>query len=303
MNITIIGSGVYGQAIAKLLLTSNKKVTMWTENENPETMQVQEGIELTNSYEEATKNANFIFLLTGSKFIKSVMENMMPYLKDDTVIILGSKGILEDTRTPLEVVTSLVSNPCAVLSGPTFAKDIEALDPVGFTLAAENKIVFDKVAEIMPNTYLEFSGDLIGIELAGSLKNAYAIGNGIVAGLNYGFSTSCLYITKVIHEMEHIFDQLGGNPNSIKTLAGLGDTILTCTSKESRNFSYGYLLSSNKSESAHFLDNNTVEGYENLKSFVRLFEEKKISAPILTHIFEISSGKREPSSLLELFTK
>lgn len=301
MNITVIGSGVYGLAITKLLLESNDKVTLWTEKKDFSDLEVPKGTYVTNSYEEAAKNADVVLVLTSSKFVRDVLKNVSSHIKSDTLIVLGSKGILNDGTLPIEIASLMIKNPCAVLSGPTFAKDIAALDPVGFTLACSSKEQFSKFACILPQVHLEYSSDVLGVEMAGSLKNAYAIGSGIITGLNYGFSTTCLYISRVLKEVETIFKSVGANPETVFTLAGVGDMVLTCTSATSRNFTFGTLVATKDTKKiSEYIENTTVEGYENLMTYIEVFKKKGIETPILKSVYEIVALNAPIEALIKI---
>lgn len=302
MKVTVIGSGYYAKAISNVLLESDMKVTMWTEQSDISNVIVRKEINLTNSYEEALKGASLAFVLTGSKFVESVLLNMKKYIEKDTIIVLGSKGLKEDGTLFTELVREMFKeNKYAVISGPTFAVDIASLEPVGFTIATDDKESFDRIKLAMKNVYLEYSSDIDAVEMAGSLKNAYAIGSGILNGLNYGISTRSLFITKALKEIGSIYKALGLNEYATMTLAGIGDLVLTCTSLNSRNFTFGTILSlEDDDEKKDYLKTNTVEGYENLKVYSRLFEEKDIEAPILDCIYRIVLSQEKVSKLIEL---
>lgn len=305
MNTTIIGSGVYGKAMANILLANGNNVTLWTEKEDLTNILVPSGATITNSYEVALKDAKLVYILTGSQFVESVLIGMKPYLTKDMIVILGSKGILEDGTLLTDLFERYYSDiPFAVISGPTFAVDIAALEPIGFTIGTKSYDDYKIIAEAMKSVYLEYSDDVNAIEMAGSLKNAYAIGSGILSGFNYGPSTRCLYITRVLKEIEYIFNAFGLKETSSTTLAGVGDLVLTCTSLNSRNFTFGSILSlNNREEKEEYLKTNTVEGYENLKAYKKLFESKNIDAPILKAVSSIVEGKEDPEELIKLILK
>ncbi len=301
MNITVIGSGVYGKAIAKILLEAKNNVTMWTEKDIKEVI-VPKEIELTNDFEASCTNKDIIFILTGSRFVANILESIKPYLDKKTMVVLGSKGILENGTILTKMFENMLPEyKYGVISGPTFAVDIAALEPIGFTIATKDYDDFMKIKKALNTVYIEYSKDVHAIEMAGSLKNAYAIGSGILSGFNYGPSTRCLYITRVLKEMENIFDNLGFDKSSTNTLAGVGDLVLTCTSPNSRNFTFGTILSlGTKEESEKYLKNNTVEGYENLKAYIVLLEKENIKAPFLECVFNIVEQKQEASTLIKL---
>jgi glycerol-3-phosphate dehydrogenase (NAD(P)+) len=304
MKISVIGSGVYGLAMTNLLCSNGCDVTLWTEK-NPDEISAPNGVKVTNSFEDAINSAKLVYVLTGSKFTPSIFEGISPFLKEDMVVLLGSKGILEDTSLITEKFEEILpKTKYAVISGPTFAKDIGALEPVGFTIATKNYEDYLTIKQAMKSVFLEYTNDIIGTEISGSLKNAYAIGSGILGGFNYGPSVRSLYITRVIEEMKSIFESLGAQKDTILTLASIGDLILTCTSEDSRNFTFGTILSSKDSkEKDEYLKNNTVEGYENLKVYVKLFNQKNIESPILNTVNSIVSGKEKPETLIDLLLK
>ncbi len=306
MNITIIGTGVYGLSIANVLKENkNNVLTMWTEKKDTSSIDAPVGTKITNSYEEACKGAKIIFVLTGCKFVPSVLEGMKDYVEKYAIVILGSKGILDDGSLPLEIAkNTLKDSIVAVIGGPTFAKDISILDPVGFTLGVNDFDAYLQVKSAMSKVYLEYSSDTLAVEMSGSLKNAYAIGSGLIHGLNFGPSTTCLYITRVLEEISNIFESLKCNPASVKTLACIGDLTLTCTSENSRNFTFGTILAKNDPTlSEEYLKNTTVEGYENLEVYYTLFKNKNIACPILSCVKEIVSNNSDPKELIELLLK
>lgn len=305
MKISVIGSGVYGKAIANVLSKSDGIVTMWTEKDPKEITVPLERVNVTNSYELAATGAEILFILTGSKFVSDVLKGLKPFIDPNAIIVLGSKGIGEDGSLMTDYVREILpDNPYAVISGPTFAVDIAAGEPVGFTIATKERSTFDKISSALIGTYLEYSSDTEAIEMAGSLKNAYAIGSGMLSGLNYGNSTLCLYITRVLREIGTIYSTLGYNEYSTLTLAGVGDLVLTSTSPNSRNFTFGTILAiGRQEEKASYLKTNTVEGYENLKSYVKLFSKKNVETPILKCVFDVVEGNAEASSLIDLLLK
>lgn len=301
MKTSILGSGVYAKAISACLLNANCTVTMWTEKKDFKEVLARERTYLTNSFEDAA-DADIIFVLTSSPFVASVLEGIAPHVDESSLIVVGSKGILEDGTLMTDLVEKILpKNHYAVISGPTFAVDIAALEPVGFTIGTKSFSDFEKIVPCFKTAHLEYSSDVLAIEMCGSLKNAYAIGSGLLNGLNYGHSTSCLYITKALHEMSSIFGCLDASPHSTNTLAGVGDLVLTCTSQNSRNFTFGTVLAlGDETQKKDYLQKNTVEGYENLKAYVKLFARKNVAAPLLSCVNDIVEGRSEPEKIIEL---
>lgn len=304
MKVAIIGSGVYGKAIANVLVHNNCEVVMWTEKTDNSVIG-PEGVTITNSYEKVLKGANLVYVLTGSKFTESVFLGMKNYLTEEMLVILGSKGILDSGELIIDVFEKIIKSArMAVISGPTFAVDVAALEPVGFTLATKDYDDYLKVKTAMSSVHLEYSDDIIGTEMAGSLKNAYAIGSGILGGFDYGNSVRCLYITRVLNEIKSIFKSVNAKEETVLTLAGIGDLVLTCTSLNSRNFTFGSILSLNKEGAKEeYLKNNTVEGYENLHIYKKVLQEKNIDAPILMCVADIVDGIKTSEALIDIILK
>jgi len=302
MNIAIIGSGVYGLAIAKLMMESGNKVKTWTEKEDISQIIVPEGVLITNNFEECLRDAQIVFVLTAAKYTPDIFKSIKPYISEDMIIIVGSKGILDSGLMIEKVLKNTIpSIDYAILSGPTFAVDIAACEPIGFTLATNNTVIFEKIANAFKNTYLEYSKDTTGVELCGVLKNAYAIGSGILEGFHYGPSSRTLYITEVVNEMKYILKNLECDVNTAYTLAGIGDLFLTCTSLNSRNFTFGSIIGlGGEKEKKLYLENNTIEGYENLIVLTKLLKEKSIDAPILMAISDIVLSNKDTKSLIRL---
>lgn len=301
MKVGVIGSGVFGLAIANLLLNNNNDVCIWTEKEDPSEIIIPDDLDITNDYEEIIKDKEIIFILTSSKYVPATLENIKEYISPNVPVVLGSKGLLEDgTRLSEVLKEKLPNNPSAIISGPGFAKDVYCLESTGFTIATEEKSVFEKIKSCLSNTILEYSRDIQAIELAGSLKNAYAIGSGIIDGLGLSYSTSMLYLTLVFQEISKIYEEMGSAKDSLTSLAVFGDLVLSCTSNNSRNFTYGTLLGKNLKEAQDFVSNNTVEGYHNLKALSILFKSLAIEAPIINSIKDIALERKSPTTLKKL---
>ena len=148
------------------------------------------------------------------------------------------------------------------------------------------------------------SNDLIGVELCGSIKNVIAIAAGILEGLGYVESTRSFLITESLHDIKSLIHGLGGTKKTILSYAGVGDLLLTATSKKSRNYSFGLLIGQKKlDEAKEYLENTTVEGYYTLKSIYTLIKRKKIKMPIIDLIYKIILKDENPEKLAEFLIK
>lgn len=321
-KIAIIGTGAYGLSIALALLKKCDKVTMWVEskeradflNNNKKNsgilpnIEIPESIEFSNDYEYVINNTKIIFIAVVAKYVNSVTKELSKYnLKDKHFCIL-SKGIEQNTCEFVHDVfkRNINSKNICVISGPSFAIDIAKNEPIGLSIASKNKETISIVKNVLENDRIKLrpSNDLIGVELCGSIKNVIAIAAGILEGLGYSESTRSFLITESLHDIKSLIHGLGGKKKTILSFAGVGDLLLTATTKKSRNYSYGVLIGKKQIKDAEeYVNSTTVEGYYTLKSIHTLIRRKKINMPIINLIYQIIINKKEPEKLVEFLIK
>ena len=316
MKISVIGTGAYGLAIALSLAKNGNEIMMWTENVNKELEFEETGklssilpndipynIKVSSSFEEVLKNTKLIYIVTASKYVASVCEGMLPYYKTSIPVCIATKGLEESSLDLLSNIAQKIikKKNIAVISGPTFAIDMANNEPVALALASINARTKNLVLKTLPGDTLKLrqTDDLIGIQLCGSVKNIIAIASGILEGLGYSDSSRSFLINESLHDIKHIIKYLGGNPKTILSFAGIGDLMLTCSSKKSRNFSFGYVIGSTKSQEKieEYLTNNTVEGYYTLETVHNLLKRKKINIELIDVIYNIVYKFDNPETL------
>ena len=317
MNVTVIGTGTFGYAIAYALHKNNNKVTMWSES--PEKVaelnagkmelipgyKVAPGIKFTNSFEEALKDTEVIFIVVPSQFMASVCKGMKPYVKSNMHFCVDSKGVEKNTSKFVHQIFAdyLPMKHYSTLSGPAFAVDIINDEPCGFALASKSSKTIEAVTKALAsNTFkLRPSRNILGVELCGTVKNVIAIASGMLEGLGYTDTARSFLIVESMHDIKELIKNLGANKKTIYSYAGIGDLLLTCTSEKSRNYSYGVLLGKREFEGARkFLETNTVEGYNTLKTIHGMLRRKKITMPIINLIYDIVVKEKAPEALIEL---
>lgn len=318
MKVTMLGTGNYSIALALMIAKKdNIEITLWSENndyvkEFKETHKISkifsdvilpESVSVTNSYEEALKNTDAIFIACAARFVDDVCMNIKNYYHSNIPICIASKGIEEVTGSFLSNIVKKVlkaKNIC-VLSGPTFAIDMVNNEPVALALAGTNNKVVSLFKNILSNDTLKIrkSSDIIGIQICGSVKNIIAIASGIIKGLGYSESTNAFLINEALHDIKYLIHALGGKKKTVLSYAGVGDLLLTCTSTKSRNYSFGYVIGStkDKKEIDEYLKNNTVEGYYTLSSIYKLVKKRNIDIPIINLIYDIVMNEKDPSEL------
>lgn len=307
MNITILGTGAFGLALAIAFHENHNHICMWTKFEEEKQLLEKErcyqkvlpGISLpdeiyfTTSMKKAIINADLIILCVPTCVINDVCLQMKPFLKGTEHFMIASKGLdnisflFLDTLLQKHVMTDKV----AVLSGPSFAIDLASKNPTALTIAAHNKNTIEIIKKTLEGSFIKLSvtEDVLSVEICGSIKNVMAIGSGIIEGMNFPISTQAMYITDALHDISILIQKLGGDEKTILSYAGIGDLFLTCTSVKSRNFQLGYLIGSgaSKEEIQNYQTETTVEGVDTLDAFYHLMQKKDIKIPILDLLYEI----------------
>lgn len=303
MKIAIIGSGVYGIAMSLCLSqTIDNQIKIWCESEESkarieserngfkvlDNMCILPSITFSTSYEEVLDGATLVFVLVASKYVRTVVKDMKPYIKDDMIIVVGTKGLNNNYSFAFEEVKRVLKNPLAVISGGNFALDLARLHPSGITVSSESIDVYDTIKKAYQDSpiTLEYSSDLYGTALGGAIKNVFALGCGIIDGMGYSDSTRSLFLTLAINEINKLLPLIGGNTNSLTSFALFGDLVMTATSTKSRNFSYGYLIGQEKyDESEEFTKQNTVEGIESLEYFYNYLKKNNIESKLINFLY------------------
>ena len=221
-----------------------------------------------------------------------------------TPFLIATKGIQQDTCLFLhDVFRKYLKNSFAIIAGPTFAKDMIGDVPIGMALATKSRKTEKIVRTCFENNKTKFrtSRDIIGVEICSSVKNVMAIASGMLEGMGVTDSTRALFLTESMNDIKELINALGGKKKTILSFAGFGDILMTCTSKTSRNFSFGYLIGSGASqkEIEDYLNKTTVEGMYTLKSIHKLVRRKKVKMPIINLINDIVTGKKDKEEILK----
>ena len=301
-KISILGGGVWGSALAKLL--SNSSVCIFSRDEkivqsiNEHKFNPKLKYAVFNENVTATSNltdlqeADYLVIALPSQNIREVLKKYSMKNKSQQIII-ASKGIEIETKLFLKDVVGEFINTenISILSGPCFSHEVAQNLPTAVTLASPNRKIFNDINLLFVNKNfrLYFSDDLIGCQLGGAVKNIYAIASGITNGLNLGENSKSALISRSFAEIVRLGSVLKINSNTLFGLSGLGDLILTCNSLKSRNTHFGYLIASQQKISIedHLRSQATPEGYFTVKAVKKIAEEKKVDMPIMEAIYNI----------------
>jgi len=301
-KIGILGGGVWGSALAKLL--SNSSVSIFVRDEkivksiNEHKFNPKLKYAVFNNNVKATSNltdmqkSDYLIIALPSQNIREVLKKYT-IGKNSQQIIIASKGIEMETKLFIsDLVQELINTEkINILSGPCFSQEVAQNLPTAVTLASPDRLVFDDINKLFGNKNfrLYFSDDLIGCQLGGAVKNIYAIAAGITMGLNLGENARSALISRSFVEISRIGKFFKVKSDTIFGLSGLGDLILTCNSLKSRNTIFGSLIASQQQISIeeHLKAQETVEGYFTVKAVKKIAEEKNISMPIMEAIYNI----------------
>ncbi|MEZ4753810.1 MAG: NAD(P)H-dependent glycerol-3-phosphate dehydrogenase [Bdellovibrionota bacterium] len=314
-DVSVIGLGNWGTALANHLAMKGLKVLGWTVDDgvaasinskqiNPN---FQSDIKLNSNFSateelEETFRSKYILLVLPS----SALAEMIPKLKlsVDTCLISAVKGLEMDSKTtPLSFAKKNLSAKCrlAVISGPSFAKDLVAAKPVSVVAASESEATAVEVADLFSNKWLKayISTDTIGVELGGILKNVIAVAAGVSDGMGLGESARAAVITRGLSEMKRIGVALGANSETFFGLSGLGDLVLTASCDTSRNRTVGLRLGAGESLNDIIESLGSVaEGVRTAPIVLEIAKEKGVEAPITEQVNLLIQGKVKPSEML-----
>lgn len=317
MKICILGCGAYGLALASIFNKNKQNVVMWTFSKDEEILlndkresdkllgyKIPNEIKITSSIKRAIKNSNLVVIAVPAFAVDSVASMIGNLVTKDMHILLATKGIENDTCDFLTDVLEryITSNKIAVISGPTFAKDIVLGVPIGLSLATTNVRTRNFIKKVMESdtTKLRDTQDVIGVQICGAIKNVMAIASGMLEGMDVTDSTKALFLTESLNDIKELIDALGGNKKTILSFSGFGDILMTCTSSNSRNFTYGKLIGEDKLEEAtNYSKNTTVEGLYTLKSIKELIKRERVKMPIVDLISDIIIGKKSKEDMLK----
>ncbi|MCB1782935.1 MAG: NAD(P)-dependent glycerol-3-phosphate dehydrogenase [Alphaproteobacteria bacterium] len=301
-QISIIGAGSWGTALAQAISSKGTPVILWTRSleqadiinsagENPACLPgvtLSKNITATTNLPDAAKSP-ILLIVTPAQAVRSTLESLKPHLTPEQCLIHCSKGIELDSGKFISDISQeiLPQTPCAILTGPNFAHEIARGLPAATTLACADEAVSEKLQiAIASKTFRPYlTDDLIGAQLAGALKNVIAIACGIAHGLSLGESARASLVTRGLAEIVRLGAVLGARPETFMGLSGIGDLMLTCSSIQSRNFSLGAALGQGETLAAILESRRAVtEGVHTARAAHNLAQKNKIDMPICTAV-------------------
>ncbi|KZN47489.1 NAD(P)H-dependent glycerol-3-phosphate dehydrogenase [Pseudoalteromonas luteoviolacea] len=306
--VTVLGAGSYGTALAICFARNGHRVTLWGRNQaDVQTLANErqnqrylpditfpDSLELEADLERAVKASQIILVVVPSHAFAQTLNQVKTYLQPGAQVAWATKGLEPNTGRLLEEVAKEVlgeSVSLAVLSGPTFAKEMAAGLPTAISVSARDESLRDKLANLLhcSRSFRVYSNDdFIGIQLGGAVKNVIAIGAGMSDGFGFGANTRTMLITRGLAELCRLGCALGARTETFMGMAGLGDLILTCTDNQSRNRRFGLALGKGQTvDGAMDSIGQVVEGYRNTKEVYLLAKRSGIEMPITDQIYQV----------------
>lgn len=306
--ITVLGAGSYGTALAITFSRNDIPTYLW--GHNPEHCAIllkerknqallpdimfPETLEIEDNLEKAINQSQDLLIVVPSHVFGNVIDQIKPYLNKNHRIVWATKGLERNTgRLLQEVVEEKLGKnyPLAVLSGPTFAKELAAGMPTAITLASNNEnFALELQQKIHCSKYLRvyINSDMIGVQLGGAIKNVIAISAGISDGMGFGANARTALITRGIAEISRLGLSLGADEKTFMGMSGLGDLVLTCTDNQSRNRRFGLMLGQGISAKQAMEEiGQVVEGFYNTKEAYLLAQRQSIEMPITEQIYQV----------------
>ncbi|WP_370978894.1 NAD(P)H-dependent glycerol-3-phosphate dehydrogenase [Agaribacterium sp. ZY112] len=305
-KIAVLGGGSFGTAIANMAATNRLNTWLWM-RDNTRAQACQEkrentrylpdypladSLTVSSDMDAVVEDADIIFVSVPSKAFREVARKLSPMLKPDTPVVSTTKGIeLEGFKLMSEILEEeLPQAKVGVLSGPNFAREMVKGQITGSVVASRHDSVQALVQTIFSSSSYRIyrNSDSFGVELAGALKNIYAIVSGMAEALGSGKNTQAMLLTRSLAEMGRFSRELGADPLTFLGLAGVGDLILTCTSDQSRNFRAGKALGEGKSlEQAIEEIGQAVEGINTLKTVYAKAQAMGVYMPLVQGLYAI----------------
>lgn len=321
VKIAVIGAGSWGTALANLLAKKGLSVVLLARreevahaigerHENPfylPGISLSSRLKATTEAEEILPKAEVIVFAVPSHALRETIRQLKPLLKNPVPLVSTIKGIEEKTQATMsqvlaEELGSSWQAMFTVLSGPSFAEEVAKEFPTAVTLAGYDREITTRIQKLFSCPYFRVyrSTDVIGVELAGALKNIIAIAVGISDGLKLGFNARAALITRGLAEISRLGLRLGANPLTFSGLAGLGDLVLTCTGPLSRNRSVGLRLGKGEKLSQILSDMTQVaEGVRTTASVKELSERLKVEMPITQAVYRVLYQEEDPLKMAQ----
>lgn len=309
MRITVLGSGAWGSALAKILHDNGHDVTLWginapllAELQQGRSERLLPGVKLPTGWKTeldfdlAVADREGLLLAVPSEAFREIATRLKGH---PAILVSATKGIEYQTGVTMSRILreQTTADKVAVLSGPSFAREVALGIPTTVVCASEQEATARLVQALFhrPEFRIYRSTDTLGVEFGGALKNVIAVGAGVGDGLGYGDNTKAGLVTRALAEIRRLGLACGAQPETFSGLSGLGDLMLTCFSRQSRNREFGERLGRGEAMAAIQASHpKLAEGYPTARSAYRLAREKNVPTPIIDEVYALLYEGKEP---------
>lgn len=317
----VLVAGSWGTALASVLADNGGEVALWTRNADQadeinryhtnrryvKETALHPAIRATTSMAEAASDAEAIVLVAPSSVMREVAAQLRPHLHKETLIIHATKGFEAETMKRMteviaEELPQLDSDRFVVLSGPSHAEEVILRSPTTVVVASASPKAAELAQDLLMGAYFRVytNHDAMGVEVSGALKNIIALGAGMSDGCGFGDNAKAALITRGLAEISRLGVAMGANPQTFSGLAGIGDLVVTCTSKHSRNWRAGYMLGQGRPlDEVLSTMGMVVEGVKTTKSAYALAARYRVSMPITEALYAVLFEGKTPEDAVK----
>ena len=317
-SVGVIGAGSWGTALAWLLSNNGHEVSVWSvveseiemlnkEREHKDKLpgvKLQDSMTFTTDLEDCCNDKDLLVLAVPSIYTRSTAQKMKPFVKEGQIITSVAKGIEENTLMRLSEIIKeeIPGSIVTVLCGPSHAEEVGRGLPTICAAGAEKKEDAEFIQNIFSSNVFRVytTPDMLGMEIGAALKNVVALAAGMADGMGFGDNTKAALITRGMAEISRLGIAMGGRPETFSGITGIGDLIVTCASRHSRNRMAGFLMGQGKSADEAMTEvKMVVEGVYSAKAAKALSEKYNIDMPIVNEVNSILFEGKSPRASLE----
>lgn len=321
MKVSVIGGGTWGSAFALYLGRMKIETQLWIREDDiyQDIIQRRENrtflpghifppsVSFFHNLKEATESSQIVFVAVPSKFCRQIYNQLAPHLSNQQIIVSLTKGLEEKSLKRMsevmeEIFSSKFSPQIAILSGPSFAKEVAEQQPTAVVVASKDVALAQRIQHLISSVSFRAytSQDVIGVELAGALKNVIAIAAGILDALQLGTNSMAALITRGLYEITRLGLKLGAKKETFSGLAGIGDLVLTCTGRLSRNRFLGSELGKGKPLTEIVRGMKMVaEGVTTTLSARLLAQREGVEMPICEEVYQVLYNNKNPQQAVQ----
>ena len=316
-SVAVLGGGSFGTVLANLAASNGYNVSLWVRDSEQALRINSEGANTTyhpelklsiniiasDNLKDVLNNKSIIFIATPSIVFEQIVIRVSDYIDEKPYLVSCTKGILDDPFRPLsEIISSKLKNTIGVLSGPNLAKEIADEKIAGTVIASPDESLINIVKSVLSSETFKIysSNDMQGVEMAGALKNIYAVICGMAESLKVGENAIGLILTRSMAEMSRFAVAKGANPITFLGLSGMGDLVATCMSTLSRNYQLGFNIGSGMSLSmAKESVGQVAEGLRTLQVVLKESSKLNIKMPLVESMYNIIYNNASPNTLID----